>query len=139
MYNRCNMKTLIFATTVLMSASVFSQSTTNNNTLDINYTALFKDTFTLKLNSKLSEDNNWALKGFSGGGAYNIGGASSRFSLTYDLWRGNELNAPISKRFGLAFSSQSRFNTVSFSMYQTDALNAPSGLAGKLDITMKFK
>lgn len=131
------MKTLIFATTVLMSASVFSQ--TNNNTLDINYLASFKDTFTLKLSSKLSENNDWSLRGFSGGGAYSVGGASSRFSLTYDLWRGNELNAPLSKRFGLAYSTQSRFNSVSFSMYQTDALNAPSGLAGKLDITMKFK
>lgn len=133
------MKKLILMTVLLMSSNVFAQNKVSNNTLDINYMATYKSEFTLRMSSRLSENDRWALKGFNGGGAYNIGKGNSRFSLTYDLWRGNEYKAPIGRRFGLAYSTQSRFNSVSFSMYQTDALNAPSGLAGKLDITMKFK
>lgn len=133
------MKKLILMTVLLMSSSIFAQNKVSNTTLDINYMATYKSEFTLRMSSRLSENDRWALKGFNGGGAYNIGKGNSRFSLTYDLWRGNEYKAPTERRFGLAYSTQSRFNSVSFSMYQTDALNAPSGLAGKLDITMKFK
>lgn len=132
------MKKLILMTVLLMSSNVFAQNKVSNNTLDINYMATYKSEFTLRMSSRLSENDGWALKGFNGGGAYNIGRGNSRFSLTYDLWRGNEYNAPIGRRFGLAFSTQSRFSNLNLSLYQTDAPNAPSGIAGRLDITMKF-
>lgn len=129
------MKKLILMTVLLMSSNVFAQNKASNNTLDINYMATYKSEFTLRMSSRLSENDGWALKGFTVGGAYR---ANSRLSLTYDLWRGNEYNAPIGRRFGLAFSTQSRFSNLNLSLYQTDAPNAPSGIAGRLDITMKF-
>ncbi len=115
-----------------------AQNKLHDNTLDINYTATYKDNFSLRWSSRLSEQQNWSLKGFTAGGAYSLTGKSNRFSLTYDMWRGTEINAPLSSRYGLSYNTQSKYSNFSFSILHIDVPNQPKGFQGRIDLNMKF-
>lgn len=133
------MKTLTTLIVLLLSVIATAQNRPSDKTLDINYIASYKDSFSLKWSSKLSEQQEWSLKGFTAGGAYNLNRSANHFSVVYDFWRGCEPNAGISTRYGMAYNTQSKFSNLSFSIFQTDSLTAPSGIAGRIDINMKFK
>jgi hypothetical protein len=133
------MRTLTTSLMLLLSVIATAQNRPTDKTLDINYIASYKDSFSLKWSSKLSEKQDWALKSFTAGGAYNLNKATNRFSVVYDFWRGCEPNAGISTRYGMAYNTQSKFTNLSFSIFQTDSFTAPSGIAGRIDINMKFK
>jgi hypothetical protein len=123
---------------LMLSSVAFAQLRPNDKTLDINYTATYKSDFSVRWSSKLAESQDWAIKGFNTGAAYNLNRGANRFALTYDLWRGAELNAPLSQRYGMSYSSQSRFSNLSFSVFQIQTPNQPSVIQGRIDLNMKF-
>ena len=132
------MKKLITLAVAMLSSAALSQIRPTERTLDINYTASYKSDFSVRWSSRLSESQDWAIKGFNTGAAYNLNRGANRFAITYDLWRGCELNAPLSQRYGVSYSSQGKFSNMSFSVFQTQTPNQPTILQGRIDLNMKF-
>ena len=115
-----------------------AQLPTNDKVLDLNYTASYGNSLSLRLSSRLSESQNWHLRGFNAESIYGINGKHNQFAITFGLTRGYELNARTTTRYGLTYNSQSEFANFSISLYQTEGTNC-SGLSGRIDINMKFK
>ena len=132
------MKTLIVASATMLSSLAFSQYHMSDKTLDINYLGTYKSDFSLRWSSKLAESQNWEVRAFNTGAAYNLNRGANRFAITYDLWRGPELNAPLAHRYGMSYSSTSRLSNLSLSVFQVQAPNQPSMIQGRIDINMKF-
>lgn len=137
LYNR-NMKTIIIASTTMLSSLAFAQNPMSDKTLDINYLATYKSDFSLRWSSKLAESQNWEVRAFNTGAAYNLNRGANRFAITYDLWRGCELNAPMSQRYGMSYSSTSRLSNLSVSVFQVQIPNQPNIIQGRIDFSMKF-
>lgn len=127
-----------FATTILatlVACSIMAQGF-KNNTLDINYNASYKDTFSLRASTRLSENDNWDLRGFSAGAGLRI---MPGFNITYDLSRGHEFNAKMISRYGFGYQfSRPNFN-FNMSLYSMSGTPREDGIHGRIDLSVKFK
>lgn len=119
----------------MMAGSIMAQGF-KDNTLDINYNASYRNNFSLRASTRLSENNNWDLRGFNTGASMRI---MPGFNLTYDLWRGHELNANMISRYGVGYQfSKSDFN-LNLSLQSTNGSLREDGFHGRIDLSMKFK
>jgi hypothetical protein len=107
-----------------------------DNTLDINYNASYKDAFTLRASTRLSEQNNWNLRGFSAGTGIRI---LPGLNMNYDLSRGHELNANMISKYGFGYQfSRPNFN-LNMSVFSVNGTPREDGVAGRIDLSIKFK
>jgi len=121
--------------TALAACSIMAQGF-KDNTLDINYNASYRDAFSLRATTRLSEQNNWDLRGFSAGAGMRI---LPGFNMTYDLSRGHELNANMISRYGFGYQfSKPNFN-LNMSLYSVNGTPREDGIHGRIDLSVKFK
>lgn len=131
-------KIIVFLAFLLLLGNAAAQNKSSDKILDVNYTATYKNTLSFKWLSRISESQDWSIRSFTAGGAYNLNTGASRLSVTYDLWRGNEINSQIYKRYGLAYTTQGKSTNLSFSIFQTDVPNQIGSFQGRLDLNTKF-
>jgi hypothetical protein len=125
--------TTIIAT--LAACSIMAQGF-RDNTLDINYNASYRDAFSLRATTRLSELNNWDLRGFSAGAGMRI---LPGFNITYDISRGHELNANTISRYGFGYQfAKPNFN-LNMSLYSVNGTPREDGIHGRIDLSVKFK
>jgi len=123
----------IFAT--LMACSIMAQGF-KENTLDVNYNAMYRDTLSLRASTRLSDRNNWNLRGFNAGAGFRL---MPGFSITYDLSRGNAPTASLISRYGFGYQySKPNFN-INISAYSFNGTPREDGIHGRIDLSIKFK
>lgn len=127
-----------FATTILtaLAASSIMAQGFKENTLDINYNASYRDSFSLRASTRLSENNNWNLRGFNAGAGMRI---MPGFNLTYDMSRGHELNASVISRYGFGYQFTKPNLNINMSLYSVNGTPREDGVHGRIDLSVKFK
>lgn len=123
--------------TILLSAMSIT-AIAQDKTLDINYFASYGNSVSFRWSSRLAESQDWKLRAFTAGGLYNVSGGKNKLSIIYDVWRGCELGADVSSKYGLNYSTQGKSSSMNFTLYKIDGTHGQDGLSGRIDINMKF-
>jgi len=119
----------------LAATAAMSQSM-KNDTLDINYNAVYRDSLSLRASTRLSEKEHWDLKGFNAG--INLKPWPG-LNMTYEVSRGVEPNAQMISKYSFGYQiSKQNFN-LNMSLYSFSGTPRDDGIHGRIDFSMKFK
>lgn len=118
-------------------STIGAQQAPGNKILDVNYTAI-KNAFTWKISSRLQETDDWNLRGFRSRVAYSHPTGASRFSIGYDLWRGDTPNSPIGSSLVLSYSANIKFTSVNLSLTKLNDGLRPELWTGRIDVVTKW-